>query len=208
MVKEIAQQPQGLLTVAYIRGRRITLRHNSCGYSDEEIVRRYQWSLDQELQYWSGSIPTAPSLERFRKDILASTSQHDYRRDQFAILDEQSELVGMVSYYNYSITAKTTELGIYIGERGLWDKGYGTEVVCTLLDHLFQTTHLKAMYLNTYATNGRARASYRKIGFETMGTMRKYSSRVGYYVDVQMKLTREAFVSAYGSGQFVLDTEA
>jgi hypothetical protein len=58
------------------------------------------------------------------------------------------------------------------------------------------------MYLNTYATNERARASYRKVGFETVGTTRKYSSRIGYYVDVQMRITREEFVTRYGLGRF------
>jgi RimJ/RimL family protein N-acetyltransferase len=109
----------------------------------------------------------------------------------------------MISYYNWMPERGTAELGIYIGERQLWDKGYGTEAVRTLLDHLFQTTSLRAMYLNTYATNERARGSYQKVGFETMGTARKYSTRIGYYVDVQMRITREDFVARYGLGQFV-----
>jgi len=194
---------RSLLTATVIRGRRVTLRHVSESFSEEEIARRYRWSLDQDLQYWSGSIPAAPTLSQFRNDIIASGRQLDSRRDQFAVLDEGGELIGMISYYNWSPERGTVELGVYIGERSLWDRGYGTEAVRTLLDHLFQTTGLRAMYLNTYATNARARASYRKIGFETVGTMRKYSSRIGYYIDVQMRLTREDFVARYGLGQFV-----
>ena len=201
-MKSLARE-RSLLTATVIRGRRITLRHSSEGFSEEEIARRYRWSLDQELQYWSGSIPSASTLAQFRHDILATTHQVDPRRDQFAILDEGGMLIGMISYYNWTPERGTAELGIYIGERQLWDRGYGTEAVRTLLDHLFQTTSLRAMYLNTYATNERARASYQKVGFETMGTARKYSTRIGYYVDVQMRITREDFVARYGLGQFV-----
>jgi len=193
---------RSLLTATVIRGRRVTLRHASEGFSEEEIARRYRWSLDQDLQYWSGSIPAAPTLAQFRGDIIASTRQSDMRRDQFAVLDEHGEMIGMISYYNWNADRASVELGIYIGERSLWDKGYGTEAIRTLLDHLFQTTPLRAMYLNTYAANGRARASYKKIGFETVGTMRKYSSRIGYYIDVQMRLSREDFIARYGLGQF------
>lgn len=193
---------RGLLTATVIRGRRVTLRHTSEGFSEEEIAKRYRWSLDQELQYWSGSIPAAPTLAQFRQDILSSTRQFDWRRDQFAILDECGQLIGMISYYNWSPERAQVELGIYIGERNLWDKGYGAEAVRTLLDHLFQTTPLRAMYLNTYATNERARGSYRKVGFATVGTTRKYSSRIGYYIDVQMRITREEFIAQYGLGQF------
>ena len=201
-MKSLARD-RGLLTATVIRGRRVTLRHSSEGFSEEEIARRYRWSLDQELQYWSGSIPSASTLAQFRHDIIATTQQFDPRRDQFAILDERDVLIGMISYYNWAPERGTAELGIYIGERQLWDRGYGTEAVLTLLDHLFQTTSLRAMYLNTYATNERARASYQKVGFETMGTARKYSTRIGYYVDVQMRITREDFVARYGLGQFV-----
>ena len=201
-MKSLARD-RGLLTATVIRGRRVTLRHSSEGFSEEEIARRYRWSLDQELQYWSGSIPSASTLAKFRHDIIATTQQFDPRRDQFAILDERDVLIGMISYYNWAPERGTAELGIYIGERQLWDRGYGTEAVRTLLDHLFQTTSLRAMYLNTYATNERARASYQKVGFETMGTARKYSTRIGYYVDVQMRITREDFVARYGLGQFV-----
>jgi len=193
---------QGLLTATVIRGHRITLRHNSEGFSEEEIARRYRWSLDQELQYWSGSIPAAPTLAQFRNDVISSVHHFDYRRDQFAILDEWGMLIGMISYYNWTPERGHAELGIYIGERSLWDKGYGTEAVHTLLDHLFQTGPLRAMYLNTYATNERARASYSKVGFQTVGTMRKYSSRIGYYIDVQMRITRDDFVARYGLGRF------
>src|SRR5579885_1106218 len=194
---------RGLLSATVIRGRRVTLRHNSLGYSEEEIARRYRWSLDQELQYWSGSIPAAPTLAQFRNDVINSTQQSDYRRDQFAILDEWGSLIGMVSYYNWIPQRGQAELGIYIGERNLWDKGYGTEALRTLLDHLFQTTPLRVMYLNTYANNERARASYTKVGFEPVGTTRTSSSRVGYYIDVQMRMSREDFIARYGLGLFV-----
>jgi RimJ/RimL family protein N-acetyltransferase len=194
---------RGLITATVIRGRRITLRHNSEGFSEEEIARRYRWSLDQELQYWSGSIPAAPTLVQLRHDIISSTHQFDSRRDQFAILDEWGDLIGMISYYNWMPERGQAELGIYIGERSLWDRGYGTEAVRTLLDHLFQTTSLRVMCLNTYANNERARASYQKVGFETVGTMRKYSSRIGYYIDVQMRITREAFAARFGLGRYV-----
>lgn len=203
LITKSLSKERGLLTRTVIRGRRVILRHTSEGFSEEEIARRYRWSLDQELQYWSGSIPAASTLAQFRNDVIASTRHVDPRRDQFAILDNRGELIGMISYYSWSPERGSVELGVYIGERSLWDRGYGTEAIRTLLDHLFQTTPLRMMNLNTYATNERARASYKKIGFETVGTMRKYSSRIGYYIDVQMRITRGGFMDRYGLGQFV-----
>jgi RimJ/RimL family protein N-acetyltransferase len=178
-------------------GRRVRLRHVSCGFSEEEIQQRFRWGLDEDLQYWSGSIPTAPTLDQFRADVLRSQHVREPRRDSFAILDERNWLVGMISYYNIVEDRGQAELGIYIGERPVWNNGYGTDAVITLLGYLFRETSLQVMYLSTYSTNMRAQACYRKCGFQSTGTMRKYSSRAGYYTDVQMKVLRSDFLARF-----------
>jgi RimJ/RimL family protein N-acetyltransferase len=183
---------------AYIAGPVVTLRHVSLGFTRDEVLRQYRWGQDEELQYWSGSVPTAPSIAEFEADITSWSHQRDARRDRFAIVDQEHGLLGMISYYNVNFERRQAELGIYIGERGQWSKGIGTEAILTLLSHLFRNTNLSAMYLTTYASNARAQACYRKCGFEVIGTMRKFSGRIGYYVDVQMKTTREDFLQHHG----------
>lgn len=198
----IEEAPPGwqrsIVSPAYIVGTRITLRHVSLGFSREEIARQYQWGLDDELQYWSGSVPTAPSLAQFEHDVANWSRQRDARRDRYAILVDDEQMIGMISYYNVVFERGQAELGIYIGDRARWSHGYGTEAILTLLGHLFRNTALRTMYLTTYASNARAQACYRKCGFEVTGTMRKYSSRAGYYVDVQMKLSRERYLQLHG----------
>jgi RimJ/RimL family protein N-acetyltransferase len=189
---------RAIVSPAYIIGSRVTLRHISLGFSHDEIVRQYRWGLDEELQYWSGSVPTASTVAQFEQDVVTWTRQRDARRDRYAILNEHDEMIGMISYYNVVFERGQAELGIYIGDHGRWGKGYGTEAILTLLSHLFRHTGLRMMYLTTYASNARAQACYRKCGFEVTGTMRKYSSRAGYYVDVQMRLSRERFMALHG----------
>lgn len=189
---------RAIVSPAYIIGPRITLRHISLGFSHEEIVRQYDWAQDEELQYWSGSVPTAPTLAQFEADVASWVRMRDIRRDKFAILDETRSFIGMVSYYNVVFERGQAELGIYIGDRARWSHGYGTEAILTLLGHLFRNTDLRVILLATYASNTRAQACYRKCGFVTTGSMRKYSGRVGYYIDVQMRLTREDFLHRHG----------
>ncbi len=190
---------RSVVSPAYIVGPKVTLRHVSLGFSREEVIQQYRWGKDEELQYWSGSVPVAPSLAQFEADVASWTVQRDARRDRYAIVDERGLLIGMVSYYNVLFDRRQAELGIYIGERSFWSRGYGTEAILTLLGHLFRYTNLGAMYLTTYASNARAQACYKKCGFEVTGTMRKYSGRAGYYVDVQMRLTRERFQQLHGT---------
>jgi RimJ/RimL family protein N-acetyltransferase len=193
----------GVASPALIVGRRVKLRHASCGFTEEEIRQRYRWGLDEDLQYWSGSIPTAASYELFRTEVLRSQHVREPRRDSFAILDGRGWLVGMISYYNIVEDRGQAELGIYLGERSVWNHGYGSDAVVTLLGYLFRETSLQVMYLSTYATNERAQACYRKCGFQATGTMRKYSSRAGYYTDVQMKVLRNDFLTRFPQSPLV-----
>ena len=183
---------------AYIVGPTLTLRHVSLGFSAEEVARQYRWGFDDELQYWSGSVPRAASLAQFEADVRVMSRQHDLRRDRYAIVDAVGGMLGMVSYYNLNFEQQQAELGIYIGERDYWSKGIGSEAILTLLSHLFRNTELNTMYLTTYVSNVRAQACYRKCGFEVAGTMRKFNGRIGYYVDVQMRTTRSGFLAHFG----------
>jgi len=189
---------RGIISPSYIVGPLLTLRHVSLGFSREEVLRQYRWGMDSELQYWSGSVPSASTLAQFEADLASWSNQRDARRDRYAILDERGSMVGMVSYYNVIFERRQAELGIYIGDRDNWSRGYGTEAILTLLSHLFRNTNLASMFLTTYAANARAQACYRKCGFEVVGTMRKYNGRIGYYVDVQMKATRDSFLLRHG----------
>ncbi len=194
--------PEWLRTVvspAYLVGPRVTLRHVSLGFSREEVLRQFRWGQDDELQFWSGSVPSAPSLIQFEADVVTWCDNRDARRDRYVILDEAGTMIGVVSYFNLIYERRQAELGIYIGERSCWSRGYGTEAILTLMGHLFRYTNLSSMVLTTYASNARAQACYRKCGFETIGSARKYSGLAGYYMDVQMRLTRETFQRLHGT---------
>jgi diamine N-acetyltransferase len=78
------------------------------------------------------------------------------------------------------------EFGIFIGDKSLWDKGYGTEAVELLLLHGFQTLNLNRIYLRVYSTNLRAKRSYEKAGFVLEGTLRQAMYRHGQYADIHI----------------------
>jgi RimJ/RimL family protein N-acetyltransferase len=83
-------------------------------------------------------------------------------------------------------TNRSAEFGIFIGDKSLWDKGYGTEVLQVFLQHAFDTLNLNRIYLRVFATNARARRSYEKVGLAAEGTMRQAVFRNGQYIDVHV----------------------
>ena len=68
---------------------------------------------------------------------------------------------------------QTAEVGIFIGNKNYWDKGYGTEALNLLLDYGFNALNLYNVMLKVYSCNKRAIRSYEKAGFKQVGIRRK-----------------------------------
>jgi RimJ/RimL family protein N-acetyltransferase len=178
-----------------VEGERVRLRPAIWGFTEEELRRRYRWSLDDVLQYWSGSIPSGRSFAAFRDTITERDWPSDGKRVSYGIYTRDEELIGMVSCYNIDRRRRSGELGIYLGERELWGKGFGTDAMSTFLSHLFHDLDFDWLYLHTYESNTRAQRSYLHAGFQMEEKRRRYSPRAGYHQEVRMTITRDGFES-------------
>ena len=173
------------------------LRPANLGFSKSEQQIRYQWSKDEDLQYWSGNIPSARTFEEFQRMLPERDWPADGRRRSYAILDLSYCLIGMVSCYAIDSTLRTGELGVYIGDRNRWGHGSGTDAVATMLRHLFYDVEFRQVSLNTYASNTRAIRSYAKVGFERLGTRKRFRPSMGYYREVRMAIDRDRFAARF-----------
>jgi RimJ/RimL family protein N-acetyltransferase len=81
--------------------------------------------------------------------------------------------IGNCMCYDIDVRRGQAELGIMIGDRGYWEKGYGTDSVDTLLSYLFADSSLKRVYLHTLDWNSRARRSFAKSGFRDVKSVRR-----------------------------------
>jgi len=81
-------------------------------------------------------------------------------------------------------TNRTAEFGILIGEKSLWNQGYGTEATRLMVKHGFETLNLNRIFLHVYETNPRAMRAYEKVGFVREGIMREARYINGVYINV------------------------
>lgn len=92
--------------------------------------------------------------------------------------------IGNLGLFNIDWRSRSAELGIMIGEKTYWDKGYGSEALGVLLGHAFDTLNLNRVYLRVFEYNKRAVRAYEKMGFVLEGRMRQAEYHAGKYVDV------------------------
>jgi RimJ/RimL family protein N-acetyltransferase len=72
-----------------------------------------------------------------------------------------------------------TFVGIGIGEREFWGKGYGTDAMCVILRYAFTELNMQRVSLDVFEYNPRAVRSYEKAGFRYEGRERRLLNRDG-----------------------------
>ena len=75
--------------------------------------------------------------------------------------------------YDINTSYGEAEVGIMIGNRDYWDKGYGYDTMVALVDHILRNTSLRRLYLHTLEWNSRARRCFEKCGFTFRRTVQR-----------------------------------
>lgn len=101
----------------------------------------------------------------------------------YAIETLEGEHIGNVGLESICLHDRKAELGIFIGKKNFWGKGYGTEAVQLALKLAFEGLNLNKVYLRTFVTNVRAQRCYEKAGFVKEGLLRQDMFKNGKYLD-------------------------
>ena len=150
-----------------IAGTRISLRDKKLSDARHD----YDWQTDPELARLDATTPLAMSYTRYLLDYALELRAPSSQRRRLAIDTLGGQHIGNCSYYDIDLRRGEAQLGIMIGERGYWDKGYGTDAVTALLSYIFGETKLERIYLKTLNWNTRAQKCFQKCGFRKYGQM-------------------------------------
>ena len=145
-----------------LRQKRLTDAHND-----------YAWETDPELAQLDAMPVLSLTFSQYLSDYANILSNPLPTSRRFAVETPDGEHIGNCSFYNIDESKGETELGIMIGNRNYWDKGYGTDAVTTLVNYIFRETNLKRIYLKTLESNKRAQKCFPKCGFTPCGHMAK-----------------------------------
>lgn len=121
---------------------------------------------------------------------IQEISQHSINTEATSFYYHQfPNYIGTVELYDMNRQEAT--LGIIIGEKDYWSKGYGPEAIHALLCYAFDTLGLKRIKLNTYGDNIRAQRSFKRIGFVEIKRVKNYRGREDIYMEIKIDAWRE-----------------
>lgn len=156
-----------------ILGAHVVLRDDRRDTDDEDYFR---WLNLEEWQYYDE--PDQPfrgiSREEFEQQLEQrrphcqepAPGTHTWQVDTV-----EGRHIGWVNYYQLDAQAKRAYVGICLPEEGTWNKGYGTEAVRLLIDHLFGEMALEEVRMATWAGNQRMIRCAEKSGLSETARM-------------------------------------
>ncbi len=150
-----------------ILGSKIRLRGKKLADTQDD----YKWQTDPELARLDAVRPLSSTFSEYLSGFVHELRNSSPIRHPFAIETLDGRHIGNCVYYGGDGTKDEAELGIMIGDRDYRDKGYGTDVVTTLVGYIFRETGLKRIYLKTLEDNYRAQQCFKKCGFTPCGNM-------------------------------------
>jgi RimJ/RimL family protein N-acetyltransferase len=108
---------------------------------------------------------------------------------------EDSQFIGGCSINNVDWKNSVGTIGIFIGDKEYWGRGYGTDAIKVLMSFVFLQMNINKIRLTCYSFNDRAVNCYKKCGFSIEGVLRQEIFKDGKYHDkIAMGILREEFL--------------
>ena len=161
-----------------LRGEKVILKLSTL----KHVPLYWKWIRDKEVtRYLTG----AQFPKTYRAEIRWFR-QTKRKKDEklFIILDAATKKpIGNLGIHQISIFNKKAGIGLMIGEKDFWNKGYGTDALKTALRYCFKKLKLNKVTLTVDVQNKRGIRCYEKCGFVTIGFLKDDAIRSGIMKD-------------------------
>ena len=144
-----------------------------------------RWQRDSEFHRLLDSEPAQLTSEKKRKADLDEREKEDFTAERYAfsvrtLADDR--YIGFLSLWVIPVHCDAF-VGLGIGDRDFWGKGYGTDMMEVALKYAFLELNLFRVSLGLHEYNPRALKSYQKAGFTLEGRTRQEMQRAGRRFD-------------------------
>lgn len=161
-----------------------------------------RWARDTEYTRLLDSFPSRLWSAKKIQSWIERDFETGYRDGYFfeILTLAEDKLIGYITLFGLRWPHGDAELGIGLGERAYWGRGYGTDAVRVILRYAFTELNLRRVTLGVFAYNPRAIRAYQKAGFKEEGRLRQYVLREGQRHDmIIMGALRDEWLQSTGA---------
>jgi len=151
-----------------------------------DLPSLHRWMNDSEMMAWARFRPEAmTSLTALEKEFEKELAGEDEERTHYMIEEKATaKPIGWCVARTWDRKHVNANVGVGLGEKEYWGRGFGTEAVQLLLTILFDHQGWHRAELWTLAENERAIRSFEKCGFRKEGHEKESVYFGGRYRDL------------------------
>ncbi len=163
----------------FLVGERIYLREVRLLDVNENY---YRWMNDQEITQYLESHYYPNSMESLQEYV--KTRLGNPNEIFLAIVAKDNDKhIGNIKLGPINWIHRIGDIGIIIGERDFWGKGYATEAIKLMVKYAFGTLNLHKITSGCYLLNEGAIKAFQNAGFDKEGVRKKHGYYKGKYID-------------------------
>lgn len=157
-----------------------------------------RWDRDSLRMRLADSDPVILFSEKARRTWVEKRIERNESFDFTIRALADDRVVGDIGLDGLRWIHGDTFVGIALGDRDDWNKGYGTDAMRLILRYAFTELNLHRVSLGLFEYNPRALRSYEKAGFKLEGRMRGTLHREGRrWDDLYMGILRTEWMEKY-----------
>lgn len=156
-----------------------------------------RWQRDSEFHRLADSDPAQLGSEKKIREWFEKQAENGFKPERYSFTVRtlaEDKFIGFLGLWLDLIHSEAW-VGIGIGERDFWSKGYGTDMMKLCMQYVFRELGLERLSLGLHEYNPRALRSYEKCGFRLEGCTRQDMMREGRrYDSLWMGILREEWL--------------
>lgn len=178
------------------RGRWVKLAARNV---ETDAVLDVRWERDSSARRMSSPDPTFPISLSQAQEYYAPRGPRSFSFAIHTVDDDRT--IGYIGLWIESWSSREAWVGVAIGDRADWGRGYGTEAMQLVLRYAFTELDLFRVSLDVLGSNARAIRSYEKCGFVREGEVRQAARYDGqYFSEVAMGILKDEWFKHTSDG--------
>ena len=156
-----------------------------------------RWQRDTEFHRLADSDPVLIHSEKSIKEGFEKQAEAGVKPERYSFTVRtlaEDKYIGFLGLW-VDLIHREAWVGLGIGEREFWSKGYGSDMMKLCQQYVFAELGMERLSLGLHEYNPRALRSYEKCGFRLEGRTRKDLQREGRrYDSFWMGILREEWL--------------
>lgn len=162
-----------------LEGKKILLRRITM----DDVGELYlSWLNDDEVTKGLDTVSkpyTMDMLKKYVQEMIASETTY-----MFMVLDKETgKSIGTAKIHGINKKNGTCNLGMMIGDKNYWGKGYGQDTYNTSIEYAFSVLKIRKIWEAANADNIASLSMCKKAGFQVEGQLKEQVLSDGKYVD-------------------------